>query len=71
MNTLPISDHFDLNSMKRVLDGAYVKDKKETSMKMKMCSIEQKNGMSLEEFIDNIMKLIGWGYLDNCADRVC
>ena len=37
-NTLPISDRFHLDSMKRVLDGTYVEGNEEALKKMKMCS---------------------------------
>ena len=36
-------------------------------MKMKICSREQK-GESLENFIDDLIRLIGWRYPGNCAE---
>ena len=38
---LPISDGVDLTSMRRVFNGAYMKDNEEVLLKMKMCSREQ------------------------------
>ena len=46
VNMLPIYNRFDLNSMKRVLDGASVKDNEEALMKMEMYSRELKKGES-------------------------
>ena len=39
-------------------------------MKMKMCSREQKEGESLEDFTDDLIRLIGQGYPGNNAEGV-
>ena len=54
--------------MERVLDDTYVTDNEEALMKM--CSREQKKGEILEDFIDDLIRLIGQVYLGNHAHGV-
>ena len=70
VNIFPISDRFDLTTMKRVSNGDYVKNNEEALIKMKMCGREQKKGESLGDFIDDLIVLIGQGYLGNRAEGV-
>ena len=57
------------HSPKGLLDGAYVKDN-EALMKMKMYSREQNNGGSLEDFIDDLIRLVGPGYPSSRVEEV-